>query len=311
MTRIVLPFIGKSTSRVGFGTGGLLRIGSARGRQSALAAAFASGITHFDTAPIYGFGESECALGRFLQGRRHEVTVATKFGLRPSRVAMRLAPLQRAARGALRAVPALRRMAVRNTGVLYAPPCFSAQAVQQSLEGSLRALRTDHVDFFLAHQACSESMPDEALIALLERLRCAGKILAFGIATDFTNVAAVLERRPRLSQVVQFDSDVSTQHRAELRAHPTQLLITYGSLRRSISLCRPRLGAAPHREIARMDDEHLGALLLRAAVLANADGIVLMQSRSMARIARNVRAATENQDDEQVRALVSLVGPAA
>ena len=63
---VALPIIGKSTSRVGFGTGGLLRIGSARRRQNTLAAALASGVTHFDTAPLYGFGESERALGRFL-----------------------------------------------------------------------------------------------------------------------------------------------------------------------------------------------------------------------------------------------------
>jgi D-threo-aldose 1-dehydrogenase len=302
---ITLARLGKSTSRIGFGTGGLLRIGSARGRQSALAAALASGITHFDTAPIYGLGESERALGRFLQGHRHEITITTKFGLRPSTLAKRLGPLQRAARGALRAVPVLRRVAVRNAGVLYAPPCFSTGSVQHSLEASLRALRTDYVDFYLAHQASPDSMPDEALIDLLEGLRRAGKILAFGIATDFEKVIPVLQRRPQLARVVQFDSDVSMRHPTELSSPSERLLITYGSLRRSIALCRARLTQTA------LDDERLGGMLLRAAVLANPNGIVLMQSRSLARIARNVRAATEDRDDEQVKALVSLMGASA
>ena len=71
--RVALPLIGKTASRVGFGTGGLLRITSARGRQDTLAAALASGITHFDTAPLYGFGESERALGRFQNRRSNDL----------------------------------------------------------------------------------------------------------------------------------------------------------------------------------------------------------------------------------------------
>jgi aryl-alcohol dehydrogenase-like predicted oxidoreductase len=92
---LALPVIGKSTSRIGFGTGGLLRIGSPRRRQDVLAAAFASGVTHFDTAPLYGFGESERALGLFLRGRRDKVTLTTKFGLQAAPLAARLAVFQR------------------------------------------------------------------------------------------------------------------------------------------------------------------------------------------------------------------------
>lgn len=309
--------IGRSTSRVGFGTGGLLRIGSARQRQSTLGAAFASGITHFDTAPSYGFGESERALGRFLKGRRHEVTLTTKFGLRPSTLAMRLAPLQRAGRRTLELLPALRRVAVRNTSVLYAAPCFSPSGVQASLEASLKALRTDYVDFYLAHQASQNSMPDEELIELLRRLRLAGKILAFGIATDFDKIIPVLERRPLLSQVVQLDRDLSQPRvlGGIPDARDPRLIITYGSLHPSIARCRTGLNnaastgdkrAGAFREFAGLDDETMGGMLLRAAVLENPSGIVLMQSRSIARIARNVEAANYPGNDEQVRALVRL-----
>jgi len=306
--RIEVPLIRRSTSRVGYGTGGLLRIGSARLRQSALGAALASGITHFDTAPIYGLGEAERSLGRFLKGRRREVTVTTKFGLRASVLATRLAPLQRAGRRAMQLLPSLKRMAVRSSAMLYAAPCFSASAVRASLEASLRALRTDYVDFYLAHQASPVSMPDEELIELLQGLRRTGKILAFGIATDFENVVPVLDRRPQLARVVQFDRDPSRGDLPGLDARPKQLLITYGLLRRSLALCRVRCNgtasAQDHRRFARLDDETLGGMLLRAAVLANPNGIVLMQSRSSARIERNARAATDDGNDEHVRALV-------
>ena len=105
---------GSGGGKLGFGTGGLLRIGSARERQNVLAAAVANGITHFDTAPIYGFGEAERSIGRFLRRERSRLTVATKFGLTPSPLAMRLAPLQRLARRAIAKFPALRRAALEN-----------------------------------------------------------------------------------------------------------------------------------------------------------------------------------------------------
>lgn len=295
--------IGKSALRVGFGTGGLLRISSARRRQSTLAAALASGITHFDTAPLYGFGESERALGRFLRGRRGEVTLTTKFGLQPSALAARLVVLQSLARRAIELFPALRRAAVRNSGALSAPPFFSRAEAGKSLEKSLRALRTEYVDFFLAHQASAASLPDEELIGWLEDVRRQGKILAFGVATDFDWLPPVLQQRPQLSGVVQFDSDPTRRHDGLSGSRTDRLLITYGFLGRAIAVCRAHL-----RELDRVSDDELGGLLLRAAVLSNPDGIVLMQSRSARRIESNVRAATRSDDDERVRALLQQLG---
>jgi len=298
----------KTTARVGFGTAGLLRIPGARRRQDTLAAALASGITHFDTAPLYGFGESERALGRFLRGRRGEVTLTTKFGLQASALAARLAVFQGAARRALELFPALRRAAVRNAGALATAPSFSLPAARASLEKSLRALRTDYVDYYLAHQASVTALPDEDLIGWLQDMKRAGKILAFGVATDFEWLPPVLERCPQLSEVVQFDSDLIRHNVATLDRDPERLLITFGFIGRTVAACRERLAAGTQPALARAEDDELGRLLLRAAVLANPRGIVLMQSRSPARIERNVRAAVCDAADERVRGLVNLLG---
>jgi aryl-alcohol dehydrogenase-like predicted oxidoreductase len=153
-----------------------------------------------------------------------------------------------------------------------------------SLEKSLRALRTDYVDFFLAHQACAEALPDEEVIGWLEDARRAGKIRAFGVATDFEWLAPVLQRRPAAGE---------------------RLLITYGFIGRAIVECRRR---AP--ELEKVADDELGALLLRAAVLANPNGIVLMQSRSIRRIEGNARAASHCAADERVHHLVRLLAAA-
>jgi len=146
-----------------------------RRRQDVLAAAFASGVTHFDTAPLYGFGESERALGQFLRGRRDKLTLTTKFGLQAAPLAARLAVFQRLARAALKLFPVLRKAAVRNSGALYKPPSFSLAEVRTSLDKSLRALRTDYVDFFLAHQASSDALPGEDVLGWLEDTRRAEK----------------------------------------------------------------------------------------------------------------------------------------
>jgi aryl-alcohol dehydrogenase-like predicted oxidoreductase len=47
-------------------------------------AALDAGVTHFDTAEMYGGGKSEEFLGRALGARREEVTIATKFVPRPA-----------------------------------------------------------------------------------------------------------------------------------------------------------------------------------------------------------------------------------
>jgi D-threo-aldose 1-dehydrogenase len=299
---VALPLIGKTALRIGFGTGGLLRITSARRRQDTLAAALASGITHFDTAPLYGFGESERALGRFLRGQRSKVTLTTKFGLQASALAARLVVFQSAARRALQLFPTLRSAAVRNAGALSKPPSFSRAAASASLDKSLRALRTEYVDFFLAHQASLSALPDDDLIAWLEDAKREGKILAFGVATDFEWLPPVLQRRPQLSRVVQFDCDLTRQS-VDGVAGNDRVVITYGFIGRSITAFRERLPS-----FERVSDDELGGLLLRAAVLANPDGIVLMQSRSTRRIESNVRAGTTSEQDERVQELVTLLG---
>jgi hypothetical protein len=322
---VVFPWLRRPISRIGFGTAGLLRTGSTRHRQDLLAAALGNGITHFDTAPIYGFGEAERTLGRFLSRRRSQVTVTTKFGLKPSPLAGRLVVFQRAARSALRLFPALRQAAIRSSGALYAAPSFSPSAIRASLETSLRALRTDHVDFFLAHQASIEALPAEEVIGLLEDLQRAGKILAFGVATEFDWLPPVLERRPELDRVVQFDSELTRSNMAAFGSRSDQLLVTFSFIGRTLSLLRERLRedpgvANPVTSIARgvssldgwaldrLDDDTLGAMLLRGAALANPRGVVLTQSRSIKRIELNARAATSNRDDERVRAVVNLLG---
>ena len=46
-----------------------------------LLAALDAGVTHFDTAALYGFGLSETLVGKYLSPRRSEFTLASKCGM--------------------------------------------------------------------------------------------------------------------------------------------------------------------------------------------------------------------------------------
>ncbi len=70
---------GPMVSVVGLGCNNFgMRVDEA-GTAKVVAAALEAGITHFDTAEMYGGGKSEEFLGRALGARRDEVTIATKF----------------------------------------------------------------------------------------------------------------------------------------------------------------------------------------------------------------------------------------
>ena len=69
MTQTLLQGTSLLTSRLGMGTAALHHLSTERARQSLLAAALYAGITHFDTAPMYGEGLAERSLGQFLRGR--------------------------------------------------------------------------------------------------------------------------------------------------------------------------------------------------------------------------------------------------
>jgi aryl-alcohol dehydrogenase-like predicted oxidoreductase len=108
------------------------------------------GITFFDTAEIYGPHTNEELLGRALAGRRDEVVIATKFGIKPSRDGGR----------ALDGTP---------------------ENVRRSIEGSLKRLNTDHVDLYYQHRIDPQTPIEETVGALAELVR-EGKVRHVGLS---------------------------------------------------------------------------------------------------------------------------------
>src|SRR5438132_12548876 len=77
---------GLAVSRIGFGAmsmSGYYNIGEGSDAESirAIHRAMDLGVTHLDTAEIYGPFSNEELVGRAIKGRRDQVVLATKFGL--------------------------------------------------------------------------------------------------------------------------------------------------------------------------------------------------------------------------------------
>jgi aryl-alcohol dehydrogenase-like predicted oxidoreductase len=149
---------GMQLSVLGFGcgaVGGLMVRGDPLDQERTIARAIAAGVNYFDTAVQYGNGESEKNLGRVLHRLKPaNVTVGTKV-----------------------------RLPAGDFGRI-------ADAVANSLEGSLARLRRDRVDIFHLHNAITETGGRQALsvrqvlgdvVPAFERLRQQGKTRFLGL----------------------------------------------------------------------------------------------------------------------------------
>ena len=106
------------------------------------------GINYFDVAPYYGRTLAETRLGGALAGRRDKVVISTKCG----------------------------RYDVNQFD-------FSAARIRLSIDESLKRLRTDYVDIFLAHdiEFVSETQIVEEAIPTMRALQREGKARFIGI----------------------------------------------------------------------------------------------------------------------------------
>jgi aryl-alcohol dehydrogenase-like predicted oxidoreductase len=122
------------------------------GTDAVIRAAIDAGITLFDTADIYGGsrGLSETLMGNSLKGRRHEIVLATKFGV--------------------------------DMGGLNGPDWGargSRRYIRLAVESSLTRLQTDWIDLYQLHQP-DPLTPIEETLAALDELIAEGKIRYIG-----------------------------------------------------------------------------------------------------------------------------------
>jgi D-threo-aldose 1-dehydrogenase len=306
--KLFYPFPNSSaTTHLGFGTTSMMGLPSTKERLALLECAFESGIRHFDTAPLYGYGEAERVLGEFLRGRRNQVTVATKYGIKPP-VIMKTRWMNLFARRVLRLLPFLREAVSRQAQSLSKRSVFTAAEARSSLDQSLLALGTDYVDLFLLHEPTFEDASSEEIHGFLAEEMQRGRIRAFGCGGSHAVIQIIASARLPTSQWLQFEDHVLSR-RIEGVQSAGGRCITFGSFKALPELTEwlksvPDRCAAWERELdcdCRSQDT-LAALLQAASHARNPDGIVLFSTRRADRIAAAVKTASENEfSGEQLR----------
>jgi len=182
---------GLKVSEVGLGCNNFgMRIDQAA-TNAVVGACLDAGITFFDTADVYGGHKSEVMLGEALNGKRHEVVLATKFAS-----PMGPAPDQRGG---------------------------SRRYVMNAVEASLKRLGTDYIDLYQMHQPDKDA-PIEETLGALDDLVTQGKVRYIG-NSNFTGWqiadADWIARNEHLNRFVSAQNNYSLlERKVEFEVNP-------------------------------------------------------------------------------------------
>lgn len=140
---------GLTTSALGYGSMGISSFYGPGDEQDGVAAiqkAYELGVTFFDTAEMYGWGENETIVGRAVKSFRDDVAIATKFGFTPQ-------------------------------FKLDSRP----EHIREVVENSLRFLGVDHIDVLYQHRP-DPDVPIEDVAGTVKEFIDAGKVKYFGLS---------------------------------------------------------------------------------------------------------------------------------
>ncbi len=140
---------GLTVSALGYGSMGISRAYGPSDVDEGIAAirrAHDLGVTFFDTAEMYGWGENEKVLGRAVKGFRDEVVLASKFGQTPE--------------------------GKRNS---------RPEHIREVITASLRNLGVDHIDLYYQHRV-DPDVPIEEVAGTVKEFIDAGTVRYFGLS---------------------------------------------------------------------------------------------------------------------------------
>lgn len=153
-------------------------------------AAYDNGIRFFDTASIYGQGESERTLAHLPKTVRDQITIATKAGQYfPGW--MRLAsPLKRTVAAAVKQ-SVMGRVLVTKARPQLLPQNFSLRFLSASAEQSLKRLGAECLDILMLHSPPPDIVRQGDAMTSLELLQTAGKVRTIGMSFDDIDCAFI------------------------------------------------------------------------------------------------------------------------
>ena len=138
------------------------------------------GITHLDSADMYGWGHNETLLGKALKGRRQGVIVGSKFGQTKD--------------------------AAGKQGVDGRP-----EYVQQACEASLKRLGIDVIDIYYQHRV-DPNVPIEETVGAMKRLIDQGKVRAIALSEA---APATIRRAHKVHPLAAVQNEYSLLYRKD------------------------------------------------------------------------------------------------
>lgn len=200
-------------------------------------AALDLGIRDFDTANIYGQGDSERFLGAALRGFQ-DVRIITKAGQTFPLAKRVIVPFKRILRPIVARRPNMSAV-VSNARAADLPRDWSPTHLRTSLEKSLRRLGRSHVDIFLLHSPGAEVLRQGDAMTALTDFKQEGKTLTVGASIDDMDALEAALDDPRV-EAVQFPLHPGSA--------PDPVLLSAAKARGVRLIAREILGGATSRE---------------------------------------------------------------
>ncbi len=170
---------GPNVSAQGLGCMGMSEFYGAADEKESLATldrALELGVSFWDTADVYGYGENEILVGKSLRGRRDKVFLATKFGIVRDK-----------------ANPAAR-------GVNGKP-----EYVRSACEASLKRLGVETIDLYYQHRV-DQATPIEETVGAMAQLVKEGKVRYLGLSEAS---AATIRRAHKVHPIAALQTEYS------------------------------------------------------------------------------------------------------
>lgn len=261
MQQVLLPGTDLRVSRFVFGTASLHHIGRLPVQVAHLEAAAEAGFTHFDTAPLYGFGGAERALGVAFDDEP-TITFTTKVGLYSPGGSdqAHMAMLARKAGGKL--WPRLSR----------AVADLSVERARRSLEDSLRRLRRERLEILLLHEPVSGLLQTDEWQRWRETE--SDRVDHVGIAGPARIMPPFLKGGSPLAEIIQISDGLDSHEADVVTLAGRSLQLTYGYF------SSDRSGRS-------------GSEILSGALERNRTGAIVVYSRSQSRLAGFATAAAQ------------------
>ncbi|WP_415399068.1 aldo/keto reductase [Synechococcus sp. W4D4] len=233
---------GRQTSSLGFGCASLMNIPSSSERTYILDLAYDHGITHFDTARMYGLGHAEQELRPLLATKRSKITLATKFGLDNPLLFKKFSNRQSLLRSLIRRNKLTTRLAKKLYSHIAVSRTFSSEACQESLLHSLKSLNTDLVDILYMHDPLPSDQFDPSLPILFDSFKANGLIRYIGIAANPSSASYYINKYPSLFDAIQLGTSSPS---LALTPHVTGVHSFFGHIRHLAPILQSSFSTAP------------------------------------------------------------------